>query len=450
MISKITIDKVFETALVEEVIGDFIQLKKSGSNFKGLSPFSDEKTPSFMVSPAKQIWKDFSSGKGGNVVAFLMEHEQFSYPEAIMYLAKKYNIEIEETQLTEKQKEKINEKEKLFVITDIAKNFFVKQLFESDFGNNIAKSYLIERGFSDSIIERFDVGCLTNSVDDLKNFLIGKKYKIDDLHSLGLVSSNTNYDVYKSRIIFPIKTISGRTAGFGARTLKSNYKSAKYINSPESIIYNKSKILYGLYNSKSEIVKRDNCYIVEGYTDVLRFHQKDIKNVVSSSGTAMSTDQINLIRRLTKNITMLYDSDKAGISATVRSIDMILEQNMNVNIVLFPESEDPDSFARNKESKEIINYLDENSIDFIEFKAKLLGESLKKSPTEKARIINEIVLSISKIPDRIKQEIYIKHCSEIMNISENTLFNVLAQQLASKKQSKLLKNQKENILIENI
>ena len=339
MISKITIDKVFETALVEEVIGDFIQLKKSGSNFKGLSPFSDEKTPSFMVSPAKQIWKDFSSGKGGNVVAFLMEHEQFSYPEAIKYLAKKYNIEIEETQLTEKQKEKINEKEKLFVIADIAKNFFVKQLFESDYGNNIAKSYLIERGFSDSIIERFDVGCLTNSVDDLKNFLIGKKYKIDDLHSLGLVSSNTNYDVYKSRIIFPIKTISGRTAGFGARTLKSNYKSAKYINSPESIIYNKSKILYGLYNSKSEIVKRDNCYIVEGYTDVLRFHQKDIKNVVSSSGTAMSTDQINLIRRLTKNITMLYDSDKAGISATVRSIDMILEQNMNVNIVLFPESE---------------------------------------------------------------------------------------------------------------
>ena len=449
MISKITIDKVFETALVEEVIGDFIQLKKSGSNFKGLSPFSDEKTPSFMVSPAKQIWKDFSSGKGGNVVAFLMEHEQLSYPEAIKYLAKKYNIEIEETQLTEKQKEKINEKEKLFIITDIAKNFFVKQLYESDFGNNIAKSYLIERGFNDSIIERFDVGCLTNSIDDLKNFLIGKKYKIDDLHSLGLVSSNTNYDVYKSRIIFPIKTISGRTAGFGARTLKSNYKSAKYINSPESIIYNKSKILYGLYNSKSEIVKRDNCYIVEGYTDVLRFHQKDIKNVVSSSGTAMSTDQINLIRRLTKNITMLYDSDKAGISATVRSIDMILEQNMNVNIVLFPESEDPDSFARNKESKEIINYLDENSIDFIEFKAKLLGESLKKSPTEKARIINEIILSISKIPDRIKQEIYIKHCSEIMNISENTLFNVLAQQLALKKQSKLLKNQKENIFIEN-
>ena len=434
MISKITIDKVFETAVVEEVIGDFIQLKKSGSNYKGLSPFTDEKTPSFMVSPAKQIWKDFSSGKGGNVIAFLMEHEQLSYPEAIKYLAKKYNIEIEETQLSDKQKEKINEKEKLFIITDIAKNYFIERFNKSEFGKNIAKSYMLERNFDNEIIEKFEVGCLTESIDGLKKFLLDKNYNIDDLISLGLVSSKTNNDIYRARIIFPIKTISGRTAGFGARTLKTNIKSAKYINSPESIIYNKSKILFGLYNSKSEIVKKDNCYVVEGYTDVMRFHQKGIKNVVSSSGTALSIDQINLIRRLTKNITMLYDSDKAGVSATVRSIDLILEQNMNVSVVLFPNNEDPDSFASNKDTNEIVNFLDNNSIDFIEFKAKLLNDSLKKSPTEKAKIINEIVLSISKIPDRIKQEIYIKHCSEIMNISENTLFNVLAQIVVTKKQ----------------
>ncbi|MAR63121.1 MAG: DNA primase [Flavobacteriaceae bacterium] len=449
MISKITIDKVFETAIVEEVIGDFIQLKKSGSNYKGLSPFTDEKTPSFMVSPAKQIWKDFSSGKGGNVIAFLMEHEQLSYPEAIKYLAKKYNIEIEETQLSDKQKEKINEKEKLFIITDIAKNYFKERFHETDFGKNIAKSYLLERNFDSEIIEKFELGCLTDSYNDLKNFLLDKNYNIDDLISLGLVSSKTNNDIYRARIIFPIKTISGRTAGFGARTLKTNIKSAKYINSPESIIYNKSKILYGLYNSKSEIVKKDNCYVVEGYTDVMRFHQKGIKNVVSSSGTALSIDQINLIRRLTKNITMLYDSDKAGVSATVRSIDIILEQNMNVSVVLFPNNEDPDSFASNKNTNEIVNFLDNNSIDFIEFKAKLLNDSLKKSPSEKAKIINEIVLSISKIPDRIKQEIYIKHCSEIMNISENTLFNVLAQIVVTIKQTPKKTSSQEKTIIEH-
>ena len=449
MISKITIDKVFETAVVEEVIGDFIQLKKSGSNYKGLSPFTDEKTPSFMVSPAKQIWKDFSSGKGGNVIAFLMEHEQLSYPEAIKYLAKKYNIEIEETQLSDKQKEKINEKEKFFIITDIAKNYFIERFHKSEFGKNIAKSYMHERNFDNEIIEKFEVGSLTESSDGLKNFLLDKNYNVDDLISLGLVSPKTNNDIYRARIIFPIKTISGRTAGFGARTLKTNIKSAKYINSPESIIYNKSKILYGLYNSKSEIVKKDNCYVVEGYTDVMRFHQKGIKNVVSSSGTALSIDQINLIRRLTKNITMLYDSDKAGVSATVRSIDIILEQNMNVSVVLFPNNEDPDSFASNKDTNEIVNFLDNNSIDFIEFKAKLLNDSLKKSPTEKAKIINEIVLSISKIPDRIKQEIYIKHCSEIMNISENTLFNVLAQIVVTKKQISSRTRIQEKTVIEH-
>ena len=427
MISKETIDRVFETALVEEVISDFIQLKKSGSNFKGLSPFTDEKTPSFMVSPAKQIWKDFSSGKGGNVVAFLMEHDQLSYPEAIKYLAKKYNIDIIETQLTDNQKEKINEKEKLFIVANKAKDFFKTQLNSTDFGKNVAKNYLTERGFGDQIIDEFEIGCLTDHSYTLKSFLVENGYEIEDLIKIGLVSSKTKDDIYKSRIIFPIKTISGRTAGFGARTLKSNTKSAKYINSPESEIYNKSKILFGLSKSKNEIVKKDNCFVVEGYTDVMRFHQKGVKNVVSSSGTALSKDQINIIRRLSKNITVIYDSDKAGISATERSVDMILEQGMNINIVLLPENEDPDSFAKNKNESEILNFLNENSVDFIEFKANILNKTLKNTPSEKAKVINDLIISISKIPDRIKQEIYIRHCSEIMNISEQTLFNVLSQ-----------------------
>ena len=427
MISKETIDRVFETALVEEVISDFIQLKKSGSNFKGLSPFTDEKTPSFMVSPAKQIWKDFSSGKGGNVVAFLMEHDQLSYPEAIKYLAKKYNIDIIETQLTDNQKEKINEKEKLFIVANKAKDFFKTQLNSTDFGKNVAKNYLTERGFGDQIIDEFEIGCLTDNSYTLKSFLVENGYEIEDLIKIGLVSSKTKDDIYKSRIIFPIKTISGRTAGFGARTLKSNTKSAKYINSPESEIYNKSKILFGLSKSKNEIVKKDNCFVVEGYTDVMRFHQKGVKNVVSSSGTALSKDQINIIRRLSKNITVIYDSDKAGISATERSVDMILEQGMNINIVLLPENEDPDSFAKNKNESEILNFLNENAVDFIEFKANILNKTLKNTPSEKAKVINDLIISISKIPDRIKQEIYIRHCSEIMNISEQTLFNVLSQ-----------------------
>jgi len=409
------------------VIGEFIQLKKSGSNFKGLSPFTNEKTPSFMISPAKQIWKDFSSGKGGNVVAFLMEHEQLSYPQAIKFLAKKYNIEVEETAISSEQKEKIDQKEKFILICEFAKKFFKEQLNKTDFGNNIAYNYLLERGFDKSTIEDFEIGCLTEKRDSLKEFSVKKGYDIDDLVSLGLISGKNQNDIYRSRIIFPIKTISGRTVGFGARVIKSSSKSAKYINSPDSIIYNKSKILYGLHNSKNEIVKNDNCYIVEGYTDVIRFHQKGIKNVVSSSGTALTNGQINIIRRLTKNITMLFDSDNAGVNATIRSIDMILSEDMNVNICLFPENEDPDSFALKKETQEIKKYLNDNAIDFIEFKTKKLSESKRNSATEKAQVINDIISSIAKIPDKIKQEIYIKQCSEMLEISENTLFNALAQ-----------------------
>ena len=427
MISKITIDKVFQTALVEEVVGDFIQLKKSGSNYKGLSPFTNEKTPSFMVSPTKQIWKDFSSGKGGNVIAFLMEHEQYSYPQAIRYLANKYNIEIIETELTDKQKDDNNVKEKLFLICDFVKNYFSTQLNESNFGRTIAGAYFEERGFEDDTLKKFEIGSLGNEKHNLRDHCLSKGYNIDDLKALGLVSSKTQMDIYRSRLIFPIKSISGRTVGFGARILDNNKKSAKYINSPDSKIYNKSNILFGLYNSKNEIVKKDNCLIAEGYTDVMRFHQIGIKNIVSSSGTALTVNQINLIRRLTKNVTMLFDSDKAGVNATERAVELLLSQGMNIDICILPDGEDPDSFGSNKNLDEINNYIQEKSVDFIEFKSNMLGQSVKNSPSQKTKIINEIISLISKVADPIKQEIYIKDCSSLLDISERVLFNSLAQ-----------------------
>ena len=427
MISKITIDKVFQTALVEEVVGDFIQLKKSGSNYKGLSPFTNEKTPSFMVSPTKQIWKDFSSGKGGNVIAFLMEHEQYSYPQAIRYLADKYNIEIVETELTDKQKDDNNIKEKLFLICDFVKNYFKTQFNESHFGRTIARTYFDERGFDVETLDKFDIGSLGSEKYNLRDHCLSNGYNIEDLEALGLVSSKNQMDIYRSRLIFPIKSISGRTIGFGARILDNNKKSAKYINSPDSKIYNKSNVLFGLYNSKNEIVKKDNCLISEGYTDVMRFHQIGINNIVSSSGTALTVNQISLIRRLTKNVTMLFDSDKAGVNATERAVELLLSQGMNIDICILPDGEDPDSFARNKTHDEINNYILENSVDFIQFKSNMLGQSVKNSPSQKTKIINEIINLISKVSDPIKQEIYIKDCSLLLNISEPVLFNSLAQ-----------------------
>ena len=427
MISKVTIDKVFQTALVEEVVGDFIQLKKSGSNYKGLSPFTNEKTPSFMVSPTKQIWKDFSSGKGGNVIAFLMEHEQYSYPQAIRYLADKYNIEIIETELTDKQKDDNNIKEKLFLICDFVKNYFKTQFNESNFGRTIARTYFDERGFDDETLEKFDIGSLGSEKYNLRDHCLSNGYNIEDLEALGLVSTKNQMDIYRSRLIFPIKSISGRTIGFGARILDNNKKSAKYINSPESKIYNKSNVLFGLYNSRNEIVKKDSCLIAEGYTDVMRFHQIGINNIVSSSGTALTVNQISLIRRLTKNVTMLFDSDKAGVNATERAIELLLSQGMNIDICILPDGEDPDSFGRNKTHDEINNYVLENSVDFIQFKSSMLGQSVKNSPSQKTKIVNEIINLISKVADPIKQEIYIKDCSLLLNISESVLFNSLAQ-----------------------
>jgi DNA primase len=429
LISKSTIDKVFESARVEEVIGDFVTLKKAGSNFKGLSPFSDERSPSFMVSPVKQIWKDFSSGKGGTVVSFLMEHEHFTYPEAIKYLAKKYNIEIEETEQTNEEREKANERESLYLVSEFANTYFQNVLHNIDKGKAIGLSYFKERGFSEDTIKKFQLGY---SIDEWQAFTdeaLKQGYQLDYLSKTGLtiVKDDRNFDRFKGRVMFPIHSMSGRVLGFGGRILGSNKKAAKYLNSPESDIYHKSKVLYGIYHAKQSIAKEDNCYLVEGYTDVIQFHQLGIRNVVASSGTALTSDQIRLINRLTKNITVLFDGDAAGTRASLRGIDLILEQGMNVKVCLFPEGEDPDSFAKQNTLEELTLYLEGNALDFIQFKAKMLFEESKNDPIKKAETIRDIVNSISKIPDQIKKEIYIQECAKIMDISEAVLFSTLAQ-----------------------
>ncbi|MGA9269252.1 MAG: DNA primase [Lutimonas sp.] len=434
MISRETIDKVFETARVEEVIGDFVQLKKAGANFKGLSPFADEKTPSFMVSPVKQIWKDFSTGKGGNAVTFLMEHEHYSYPEAIRYLARKYQIEVEETVQTDEQKQRSDERESMFLVSEFARNFFSQVLWKTEKGKAIGLSYFRERDFTDETIEKFELGYSPDDWTALTDEAISKKYELEFLEKTGLtvVNETKKFDRFRGRVMFPIHSMSGRVLGFGGRTLSSEKKVAKYLNSPESIIYHKGKVLYGIYQAKQTIAKEDNCFLVEGYTDVISLHQSGVINVVSSSGTALTPDQIRLINRLTNNITVLFDGDAAGIRASFRGIDLILEQGMNVRVVAFPEGEDPDSFARSRSSAELIEYLTEESQDFIQFKTSILLEETKNDPVKRAELIRDIVSSISKIPNNIHKEVYVQECARIMNISEQVLFNELSQILKRK------------------
>jgi len=429
LISKSTIENVFETARVEEVIGDFVNLKRAGSNLKGLSPFVDEKSPSFMVSPVKQIWKDFSSGKGGNVVTFLMEHEHFTYPEAIKFLARKYNIEIEETVQTDEDAAIANEKESMYLVSEFASKYFHNTLLNVEEGKAIGLSYFKERGFTSETIKKFGLGYSPETWDAFTKEALGKGYKLEYLDKTGLsiVKEDKQFDRFKGRVMFPIQSMSGRVLGFGGRILTNDKKAAKYLNSPESDIYHKSKVLYGIYHAKQAIAKQDNCYLVEGYTDVIQFNQSGIENVVASSGTALTTDQIRLVSRLTKNITVLFDGDAAGLRASVRGIDLILEADMNVRVCAFPEGEDPDSFAKKMPYEELVKYLEENAMDFIQFKASMLMKEAKNDPIKKADLIRDMVISISKISDRIKREIYIQECSRIMDISENVLFSTLAQ-----------------------
>ena len=450
MINRTTIDKVFETARVEEVIGDFVQLKKAGSNFKGLSPFVNEKSPSFMVSPVKQIWKDFSSGKGGNAISFLMEHEHYTYPEAIRYLAKKYNIEIEETEQSDEQKIQASERESMYLVSEYARNYFHDILLNNQKGKAIGLSYFKERGFTDETIKKFELGYALDQWSAFTDAALKNKYQLEFLEKTGLTivkearadGQGKQFDRFKGRVLFPIHSMSGRVLGFGGRILTSDKKAAKYLNSPESEIYHKSKVLYGIYHAKQSIAKKDNCYLVEGYTDVISFSQTGIENVVASSGTALTSDQIRLVNRLTPNITVLFDGDAAGLRASIRGIDLILEQGMNVKVVAFPEGEDPDSFAKKNSLESLQAYLDDNAQDFIRFKVSVLMDEVDNDPVKKAGLIRDIVATISKIPNQIQREIYVQECAKIMDISERVLFSELAQ-LFKKEQREEARRPKE-------
>ncbi|ODS88091.1 MAG: DNA primase [Chryseobacterium sp. SCN 40-13] len=434
MISKQTIDKIFSAIRVEEIIGEYVQLKRAGSNFKGLSPFQDEKTPSFVVSPSKQIWKDFSTGKGGTAISFLMEIESFTYPEALRHAAKKYGIEIEETiqEQTEEQKMAQSEREQLYKIHEVAQDFFQDQLHETEEGRLIGLSYFKERGLPDDIIRKFQLGYSPEKKNAFTEYALEKGYSKEIIEKSGLsvFPENASYgiDRFRERVIFPIHSFSGRVLGFGGRILKNNAKAAKYLNSPETEIYHKSNVLYGLNFSKQAISKQNLCLLVEGYMDVIALHQNGIQNVVSSSGTALTTEQIKLIKRLTENVTILFDGDAAGIKASFRSIDMLLSEGMNIRIVLFPDGDDPDSFSGKHPQEYVEQYIAEQARDFIDFKAEVLLQEANTDPIRKGEAIRDIVKSVACVPNALKQEIYLKEVSSRFGLSEQSLFNELGLQ----------------------
>jgi DNA primase len=442
VIKRETIDRIFETARIEEVIGEFVNLKRAGSNFKGLSPFVDERTPSFMVSPSKQIFKDFSSGKGGSVVTFLMEHEQMSYPEALRFLADRYNIDIEEEETTPEQEEAKSHRESLYIVLDWMEKYFVHNLNETNEGRSVGLSYFKERGFTDETIEAFRLGYAMDSSDDVVSRAQEQGHKREFLLELGLIKDSGKglFDGFRGRVMFPIHNLSGRTLGFGGRTLQTDKKVAKYINSPENEIYHKSKIVYGIYQAKKYIVKEDLCFLVEGYTDVLAMHQAGIRNVVASSGTALTNEQVRLIGRYTKNITILYDSDSAGIKASFRGIDIILAEGLNVKVALLPKGEDPDSFAKTRDEDEIREYFSEAVKDFILFKTQLLAEESAHDPVKKAGLVRSIIETISLIPDGITRSVYTKECSTLLEIPERTLLLELNKIRVKSKKDQLRKD----------
>lgn len=442
MITQDTIGNIISAARIEEVVGDFVALKRRGVNYIGLCPFHNEKTPSFTVSPAKGIFKCFGCGKAGNSVNFLMEYEHFTYPEALKFLAKKYHIEIEEEQQTPEKIEEQNEKESLFNLNHFAQQYFEKILFDQEEGKAVGLTYLKERGFRDDIIRKFQLGFAKENREDFSTFACEHGYKPEFLTKTGLSVQKENrlFDRFHGRVIFPIHSASGRIIGFGGRILGTDKQTAKYLNSPESDIYNKSKSLYGLYFAKNSLISKDNCYLVEGYTDVISLYQAGIENVVASSGTSLTQEQIRMIQRYTSNITMLYDGDPAGIKASLRGTDMILEQGMNVKIVLFPPDEDPDSFARKNRAAEVEAFLAKNAVNFILFKTRLLLDETAGDPIKKVALIKEIVSTIALIPDGISRSIYIKECSSMMNVSEQTLISEM-NKILRKNRSKSIQDE---------
>lgn len=452
MISQKTIDKIFSTIRVEEIIGEYVQLKRAGSNFKGLSPFHEEKTPSFVVSPSKQIWKDFSSGKGGTAITFLIEIEGFTYPEALRHAAKKYGIEIEEDQVeySEEQKKAQSEREILYKIHEVANTFFQENLWETEEGKTIALSYFKERELHDDIIKKFQLGYSPEKKNAFTEYALAKGYEKEILEKSGISifpeNSPNGIDRFRERVIFPIHSFSGRVLGFGARILKSNVKTAKYLNSPETEIYHKSNVLYGLNQSKQAISRENLCLLVEGYMDVISLHQSGIENVVASSGTALTTEQIKLIKRLTENVTILFDGDAAGIKASFRSIDMLLSEGMNIRVVLFPDGDDPDSFARKNPRDFVEDFIKNQAKDFIDFKAEILLKEANNDPIKKAEAIRDIVKSIGFVSNALKQEVYLKQVSTQFGLSEQSLFNELGVQKQVVQQQKPAEKREANVV----
>ena len=425
MIDKTTIDRIQDTAQIVEVVSDFVTLKKRGVNYLGLCPFHDDRTPSFSVSPAKNICKCFSCGEGGTAVHFIMKHEQLTYYEALKYLAKKYNIEVREREMTDEEKVLESERESMFIINEYARTYFEKLLHEHPEGKSVGLSYFKERGFRDDIIKKFELGYALEDRGAFSADALNRGYKKDFLVKTGLSAGGENngplYDRFRGRVIFPVHTLSGKVVAFGGRILRNSDRLAKYVNSPESEIYSKSRELYGLFFAKKAIVKADNCFLVEGYTDVLSMHQAGIENVVSSSGTALTTGQIRLIRRFSQNMTVLYDGDAAGITAALRGIDLLLEEGLNVKVVLLPKGEDPDSFARKQNAESFNKFIEDNEVDFIRFKTQLLLDETKDDPIKRAGLISNIVESIALIPDGIKRSVYMKSSASLLEINEKLL-----------------------------
>lgn len=439
MISRETIDEVKNRLDIVDVVGDFVSLKRSGQNYKALSPFTNEKTASFYVVPAKGIFKDFSSGKGGDSITFVMEHEGMSYLEAIRYLAKKYGVDIKEDQQTVEQQIHENERESLYALMNYAKEYYKELLLSSDEGKSIGLSYFRERSFNDRIIEKFELGYSLNEWDHLSKKTLGIGYTPELLEKAGLIVRKDGgrfYDRFRGRVIFPVHNLSGKVIAFGARILTKEKDQPKYINSPETEIYHKSNVLYGMFQAKNAIRREDFCYLVEGYTDVISMHLADVDNVVASSGTALTEEQIKLMRRFTENVTVLFDGDAAGIKAALRGIDLILKGGLNVRIVLLPDSEDPDSYSKKMGSSEFQRYLKEHSKDFISFKIDLYSSDASHDPIKKAEAIREIITSIALIPDAIKRSVYIQETSMLLKISENVLLSELNKILIGERKKK--------------
>lgn len=425
MIDHSTIERIFDAAQITEVVQEFVSLKKRGVNYLGLCPFHNEKTPSFTVSPAKGIFKCFGCGKGGNSVNFIMEHEHLSYPEALKWLAKKYHIEFEEKEATAEEIQKQNERESILVVTQYATREFTENLFNGREGIALGMSYFRERGFRDAVLHKFEVGYCNEKRDDFTQKALGAGYKKEYLVQSGLTIDKENYvfDRFAGRIMFPIHSLSGQVLGFGGRIIKKDPHAAKYVNTPETEIYHKSRIVYGIFQARQAILHADRCYLVEGYTDVLSMHEAGIENVVASSGTALTQEQIRLIKRFTPNITMLYDGDYAGVKASLRGTDMVLEEGMNVRIVLLPDGEDPDSYSKKISNEEFSKYLTDNETDFIKFKTSILLKEAKSDPVTRANLVRDVVHSIAVIPDQISRTIYIKECSSQLAMPEEVILD---------------------------